>query len=149
MDAGPGPRDLLALPGERGPRALFSFPRSMRHRAGPEHGACARKEGQERASREGAPALGESRASFPGPLPACSAQERCAGRLLGPQEDLAITICTEVEGFSRHLRAGISRPSDTDVDIWLQKMSCSSFQECLLGGGRGGGRRRSLKIIPI
>lgn len=51
--------------------------------------------------------------------------------------------------FSRPIRAGISHPLDMDVDIWFQEMSCSSFQECLLGGGRGGGRRRSLKIIPI
>lgn len=38
--------------------------------------------------------------------------------------------------------------SNEDLDMWLEAMSCSSFQESLPGGGCAGGGD-ILKIIPI
>lgn len=68
MDSSPGPRDMLVLPWEGDPMALFSFPQSVMPRVGPEHEACARKERQERASRDDTLLMGELWAGLPGGL---------------------------------------------------------------------------------
>lgn len=137
----PGPGDMLVLPWERGPRALFSFPQSTMHRADPEPVACAGKEGRARASWEGASLLGELRASLPGapsqPVLPRNAERGgcCVQRMTWP------LWFVQRPGSSLGL-SGLSRQLDTDMDIWLQEMSCS-FQERLLGGGRGGGGDRA------
>lgn len=87
---------------------MFSLPQSARLRAGPQHEACARKEGQEKGFGDGMSLTGGFQASLGRALSA-PVLPRSSGR--GghcPKDDPAIMICTKAGVFSRRSRACMS-----------------------------------------
>lgn len=90
------------------PRTVFSLSQSARLRAGPQHEACAGKEGQDRGFRDGTSLTGGLRASLGRGLsaPVLPRSSRRGGHC--PKDDPAIMICTRAGVFPRRSRACMS-----------------------------------------